>query len=114
MRALFRDHGQEEGETGGGGEANVVAAGQGEDDADAAGPGGDAGGEGGVRPPPVQHDGGVLGVQLNQEAAVHGPDVPVRRQADLVPEERQAGQRLPLLGLASRRLHSPKVSSVFG
>jgi hypothetical protein len=40
----------------------------------------------------VQRDGGILGVQQVQEAALHRPDLPVHRQAGLVPEERQAGQ----------------------
>lgn len=103
MHALFRDHGEEEGQTEGA-EADVVSTGRDEDDVDAAGREGDAAaagregddatgaGEGGVRPESVQRDGGILGVQQVQEAALHGPDLPVHRQAGLVPEERQAGQ----------------------
>jgi len=93
--ALFRDHGEEEGERQGAEEDDDVCTCQDEDDANAAGGNkGDAAaaGEDSVRPEPVQRDGGVLGVQQVQEAALHGPNLPVHRQAGLLPEERQAGQ----------------------
>ena len=93
--ALFRDHGEEEVERGA--EEDDVSTCRDEDEANAAGRSkGDAAaaaaGEDNVRPEPVQRDGGVLGVQQVQEAALHGPNLPVHRQAGLLPEERQAGQ----------------------
>ena len=97
--ALFRDHGEEDVERGA--EEDDVSTCRDEGDANAAGRNkGDAaaaaaaggGGEDSVRPEPVQRDGGVLGVQQVQEAALHGPNLPVHRQAGLLPEERQAGQ----------------------
>jgi hypothetical protein len=104
---IFRDHG-EEGESEGAQEDDVSTC-RDDDEEDAANAAA-AAGEGSVRPEPVQRDGGVLGVQQVQGAALHGPNMPVHRQAGLLPEERQAGQRLPALGLAPRRLQSPKVS----
>lgn len=92
--ALFRDHGEEEGEREEGAAEDDVSTCRDEDDANAAGrnKGAAAAGQDSVRPEPVQRDGGVLGVQQVQEAALHGPNLPVHRQAGLLPEERQAGQ----------------------
>jgi len=94
--ALFRDHGEEEGEREEGAAEDDVSTCRDEDDANAAGrnkgAAAAAAGQDSVRPEPVQRDGGVLGVQQVQEAALHGPNLPVHRQAGLLPEERQAGQ----------------------
>lgn len=93
--ALFRDHGEEEGEREEGAAEDDVSTCRDEDDANAAGRNkgaAAAAGQDSVRPEPVQRDGGVLGVQQVQEAALHGPNLPVHRQAGLLPEERQAGQ----------------------